>query len=168
MILFLIIAVLTDFKYDRIYNGWIFSGILSGLFFRIQESGWYGAGGALISMLIPFALLYPLYKIGALGAGDIKLLIMSGSFFKAEESVYIIIFSFTIAAILSLIKMTVKRNLKERMQYLLSYLFGTLTTRQWKMYEESPEADARTYKSNKIHFALPVFISVMLRLGGLF
>ena len=157
-----------DFKRDRIYNGWILFGILSGLFFHIQEDGWYGVCSAVIPMLVPFVLLYPIYKIGALGAGDIKLFMVSGSFLTTEQSVHVIIVSFIIAALFSLIKMMSERNGKERMRYLLSYLLETCKTREWKLYDETCVQNTHTYKSNKIHFALPICISVMLGLGGLF
>ena len=157
-----------DFKCDRIYNGWIIFGILTGLFFHMQEGGWYGVCSAVIPMLIPFVLLYPLYKIGALGAGDIKLFMASGSFLTTEQSVHVIIVSFIIAALFSLMKMISERNGKERMSYLLSYLLETCKRREWRLYDETCIQNTRTYKSNKIHFALPICISVMLGLGGLF
>ena len=153
-----------DFKRDRIYNVWILFGILAGLFFHMQEGGWYGV----CSAVIPFVLLYPIYKIGALGAGDIKLFMVSGSFLKTEQLVHVIIVSFIIAALFSLMKMLSEKNCKERMRYLLSYLLETCKTREWKLYEEDSKQNTYAYKSSKIHFALPICISVMLGLGGLF
>ncbi|MCM1386864.1 MAG: A24 family peptidase [Bacillus sp. (in: Bacteria)] len=157
-----------DFKHDRIDNVWILFGILSGLGFRIQEGGWYGVYGAVISMVIPFALLYPIFKIGALGAGDIKLFMAVGSFLQTESLLYVLICSFIIAALFSLMKMISESNFTKRMHYLFSYLSELFTTREWKLYEEIEAQDAHTYKSNKIHFTLPACISVMLGLGGLF
>lgn len=157
-----------DFKRDRIYNGWILFGILAGLFFQMQEGGWYGVCSAVIPMLIPFVLLYPIYKTGALGAGDIKLFMVSGSFLKTEQLFCVIAASFIIAALFSLMKMLSEKNCKERMEYLLAYLLETCMTGEWKLYEEDFKENADAYKSNKIHFALPICISVMLGLGGLF
>ncbi len=157
-----------DFKRDRIYNGWILFGILTGLFFHIQEGGWYGVCSAVIPILIPFVLLYSIYKIGALGAGDIKLFMVSGSFLTTEQLIHVIIVSFIIAALFSLMKMLSEKNCKERMRYLLSYLLEMCKTGEWKLYEEDSQQDTHAYKSNKIHFALPICISVMLGLGGLF
>lgn len=156
-----------DFQHDRIHNGWILAGFLSALAFRIYEWGWYGVCGALIPTALPFILLYPIYKIGALGAGDIKLLMTVGSFLNAESTLRVILYSFIIAAVFSLIKMISESNFKERMRYLFSYLLETLTTGEWKPYGEFFGRDIRTYKSNKIHFALPVCIGAMFTLGGL-
>lgn len=157
-----------DFLYDKIGNGWIVIGILTGLFCRILENGWsaiYGAGAAIV---LSFCLLYPLYKIGALGAGDVKLFFITGSFATVKWQLYCIGISFLVGAVFSIWKMISEENFKERIQYLFSYLLDVLCTRQWKLYGENLKQDSYRYKSNKIHFALPICISVMLGIGGLF
>lgn len=157
-----------DFLYDKIGNGWIVIGILTGLFCRILENGWsaiYGAGAAIV---LSFCLLYPLYKIGALGAGDVKLFFITGSFATVKWQLYCIGISFLVGAVFSIWKMISEENFKERIQYLFSYLLDILCTRQWKLYGENLKQDSYRYKSNKIHFALPICISVMLGIGGLF
>lgn len=128
-----------DFKYDKIFNGWIVVGILLGYFIRIQEGGWHSAWVGCISMVLSFLLLYPVYKIGGLGAGDVKLLMMVGTFTSVEKVLNVIIFSFLIGAVFSIGKIVSERNLKNG---------------NWK-------------KRNKIHFALPICISVMLMSGGM-
>lgn len=168
LILLLIIAVLMDFRYDRIYNGWIILGILLGISLRILGKGLPGIYGAIAAMLLSFCILYPIYKIGALGAGDVKLLVMVGSFVSAGRSLRIIAFSFIIGSVFSIVKMISEENFRERMQYLFSYLADVLCSRQWKLYGENLKDDYKKYKSSKIHFALPICISVMLGLGGLF
>lgn len=168
LFLLLIIAVLMDFKFDRIYNGWILFGSLLGLSFHVWGNGWRGICSAAVSMLFSFSLLYPIYKIGGLGAGDVKLFIMSGSFLSVNRLLYVIFFAFLIGAMISIGKMISEGNFKERMQYLFSYLSDVLCTGQWKLYGENLKQDSRKYKSGKIHFALPICLSVMLELGGLF
>lgn len=168
LILLLIIAVVMDFKYDRIYNGLIIFGILLGLFFRIIKNGWSDIRPAIAAMLLSFCILYPIYKIGALGAGDIKLLIMIGSFESADQIMRVIVLSFIIGAVFSIGKMILEENFKERMQYFFSYLSDVFSTGQWKLYGENLKDDYKKYKSSKIHFALPICFSVMLGLGGLF
>ena len=157
-----------DCVYDKIFNGWIVLGIFIGLFFRILENGWSAAYHAGAIMLLSFCLLYPIYKIGALGAGDVKLFLMTGSFVSLEYQLYFMGISFAVGALFSIGKMISEENFKERMQYLFSYLFDVLCTKQWKLYGENLKQDYQKYKSNKIHFALPICISVMLGLGGFF
>lgn len=166
LILLLIVAVLMDFTYDRIYNGWILFGIMIGLFFRFLEYQWHGLYEAAVSMLLSFVLLYPLYKINGLGAGDVKLFLMLGSFVLREEMLRIMIASFVIGAVFSIGKLISEKNFKERMQYLFEYLLDVFYRRQWRLYGENLRWDYKRHMSNKIHFALPVLLSVALWLGG--
>ncbi|MDD6811324.1 MAG: A24 family peptidase [Lachnospiraceae bacterium] len=168
LLLLLLVAVFTDFIYEKIFNGWIVTGILIGFFFRIIQNGWQGIGYAIATMLLSFVLLYPLYKIGALGAGDVKLFLMTGSFVGMNRQLPMMGISFLAGALFSIGKMISEENFKERMQYLFSYLLDVLRTGQWKLYGENLKQDDQKYNSNKIHFALPVCISVMLGLGGLY
>ncbi len=157
-----------DFAYDRIWNGWILFGMIIGLSFRFLESQWHGLYGAAVSMLLSFVLLYPVYKIGGLGAGDVKLFLMLGSFVTAETLLRIMVSSFVIGAVFSVGKLISEENLRERMQYFFSYLADVFSKRQWKLYGEELRGNYRMYASNKIHFALPVFISAALWMGGFY
>lgn len=168
LVLLLIVAVLMDFKYDRIFNGWIIFGILIGLSFRFRENGVYGVCGAGILMLLSFCIFYPIYKIGGIGAGDVKLFIMVGSFVSADFLLHVFLVSFLFGAMFSIGKMISEENFWERLQYFFSYLTDVFYTRQWKFYGEEFIQDYEKRQSNKIHFALPICISVMLGLGGLF
>ena len=69
---------MADLKTDRIPNGFILLGIFIGL----AGSLWQGAdpGRSVVSLFLAFLLLYPLFKIGALGAGDVKVFMMIGCF----------------------------------------------------------------------------------------
>lgn len=168
LILLLIVAVLMDFAYDRIYNGWILFGIMIGLSFRFLEFQWHGLYGAAVSMLFSFVLLYPLYKIGGLGAGDVKLFLMLGCFVRTEELLRMMTASFIIGAVFSVGKLISEKNFKERMRYLFEYLSGVFYGKQWMPYGEDLRWNYQLYMSNKIHFALPVLLSAALWLGGFY
>lgn len=168
MILLLAVAVRMDFKHDRINNGWILFGILGGFLFQIQKGGKESIYYMGISMLLAFGLLYPIYKIGGIGAGDVKLFLMTGCFLTAERLLYALLFSFLIGAVFSLGKMMREENFKERMQYLFSYLFDVIRTGKWKLYGENLRKGCPKYRRSKIHFALPICLGVMLGLGGLY
>lgn len=168
LILLLIAAVLMDFAYDRIDNGWILFGMMIGLSFRFLEYQWYGFYEAAVSMLLSFILLYPLYKIGGLGAGDVKLFLMLGCFVRWEEQLSMMAVSFIIGAVFSIGKLLSEENLKERMQYLFEYFSDVFYRKHWSVYGENLRWDDQRYRSNKIHFALPVLLSAALWLGGIY
>ena len=165
LLLLLLLATFTDIKTDRIPNGFVMLGIVIG----VLGSLWFGLGiiQTAVSMLIAFLLLYPLFKIGAMGAGDIKVFMMIGSFVKVKELLMILVISFVIGALCSLLKLLSEHNIRERMYYFLSYMSEVVRTRQWKKYGEHTVQDHKQYCRNKIHFTIPVLLSVALRIGGM-
>lgn len=154
-----------DLKTDHIPNGLILFGTIVGM----SGSLWYRLDllQPAASMLIAFALLYPLFKIGALGAGDIKVFIMIGSFVRTKDLIVILILSFVIGAVFSLAKLVIERNGRERLCYLMSYAAEVMRARQWKIYGENMVQDYRLYRSNKIHFTVPILFGAVLRVGGI-
>ena len=130
----LLLATLADLKNDRIPNGFVILGIVIGILCSL----WYGSGirYTVISMFLAFLLLYPMFKIGALGAGDVKIFMMIGSFVGVKELFMVMIMSFVIGALCSLIKLLLEHNGRERLYYFLSYISEVVRTRQWKIYGE--------------------------------
>lgn len=160
----LLLATLADLKSDRIPNGFVMLGIMIGVLCSL----WHGSDirRTVISMLLAFLLLYPLFKIGAMGAGDVKMLMMIGSFVEVKELLMVLVLSFMIGALCSLIKLLSEHNGRERLYYFLSYISEVVKTRQWKIYGKHVVQDYEQYRRNKIHFTIPVLFSVALWMGG--
>ena len=112
-------------------------------------------------MFLAFLLMYPLFKIGTMGAGDIKALIMTGSFMTEKDFLTVLAAAF--GAGFSLMKLIAERNGRERMAYLFSYVLDVAESRRWKLYG----GDYGSYCRNKIHFTIPVLFGAALRIGGL-
>lgn len=129
----------------------------------------YGPGlsHSVISMFLAFLLMYPLFKIGTLGAGDIKVLIMTGSFLVVKEFIAVLLTIFIVAAAMSVGKLLVERNGRERLICLLSYASAVAKSRRWELYGEDLRQDNEAYHSNKIHFTIAVLLGTALRIGGL-
>ncbi len=174
----LMAAVVMDFFFDKIYNEWILVLFVTGMSYTTWSGGFEGFIKALVSMAIPFFLLYPLFMIGVIGAGDVKLLSVMGSFFTVREIFICVLVSFLLGAVFSLLKMAAERNFLQRLRYLLSYVCDVFKTKEWKLYEtqkneftqgNEPKAIKERKERNKakIHFALPIMLSVMLLKGGI-
>lgn len=165
MLLLLFLAAMADLKTDRIPNGFIVIGIMTG----VSGGLWYHSGlwNTVVSVFLTFLLMYPLFRIGVLGAGDVKVFIMISSFLSVSSFLAVLVSAFVIGAVFSLIKLLAERNGRERISYFLSYLSDVLRTRQWKLYGEHMAQDYEQYRRNKIHFTIPVLFSVVLRIGGL-
>ena len=104
----LLYAVYTDMTRTIISNRLIVFGLLCGLVFRIFGEGKAGILVYIVNISIPVILLYLLFCMRALGAGDIKLFSMVGAFISTEQLLQMMMLSFLAGAVLGLVKLLYK------------------------------------------------------------
>lgn len=92
----LLAAAVYDLREGRIPNRLILAGVLLGML-RIAVCR-MAFPPYLIGILIPILFLFPFFSIGALGAGDIKLISMIGFFLSPKEVAFSILLAFAMAA----------------------------------------------------------------------
>lgn len=164
-------AAALDLYKGKISNYLIVAGILAGLV-RL----WYLEGIREIflhipGMMLPVLLLFPLYRIGTVGAGDLKLFSLISCYFSCIETVYCIFVSFLIGAVFSVFLLLWRKNFASRMAHLLFYLKQCISTGHIQFYyldSQGRELSQEIQQSSKLHFAIPIFFSVLLHIGGVF
>lgn len=72
-------AAWIDFRQRRIPNELCLAGILLGVMYHLLTAGLSGAGFSLLSFLLAFAAGFPLWLLGWMGAGDVKLVAAVGA-----------------------------------------------------------------------------------------
>ena len=137
---FLSMAVVTDIQCMKISNRLITCGLLYGLLIQIMGNGYRGVLYFVLNITIPVILLYLLFRMRALGAGDIKLFSVTGSFIATEQLMRVIIYSFVIAAVLGVGKV---------------------------LYLHLGHERIRKEKYTKIHFSIAILLAVILTEGGM-
>ena len=95
------IAVWSDVRTAKISNRLILAGLATGLSFRIWGSGWTGFIMFVVNISIPVILLYLLFLMRAIGAGDIKLFSVAGGLLGTKECLTLIVSAFVVGALLS-------------------------------------------------------------------
>lgn len=95
-------------KDTKISNRLIVSGLIWGLAFRLKGEGSAGLVYFLVNISIPVILLFLLFQMRALGAGDIKLFSVAGSFLTIRQLMYLIVVAFVVAAVLGTGKLVVR------------------------------------------------------------
>ena len=85
----------------------IISGWILGLFNTFQilpDSGICGIGGSLTATVLGFALIFPVYAIGGMGAGDVKMQMgfgaWVGAYYSFGQAQYIVLIAFCWGAII--------------------------------------------------------------------
>ena len=107
---------------------------------------------------------YPLFRIGTIGGGDVKLYAACGGFFPKDKILLFLFFSLLIAALFSLIRFLHKGDLKERFCYLISYAKEVADNGEWTFYWK----DLQEKKKAGICLAGPILLSVLLYVGGFY
>lgn len=165
-VLCLLLAAACGFDYckRKIPNSLAAAVALAGMVFRLRRDG---TGGVLLYLgeaAAIVALLYICFKIGVLGAGDVKLLGAAAGYLPFDKIFLFSFVSLLIAAFISLTKLLINKNFRERLGIFFRYLKdiaekGTL---------QSYPAAGREKKSTSVCLSGPVLLSLLLYLGGVY
>lgn len=154
-------AALFDLKEERIPNLWLLTGLLfsltgQSLFFRDIRSN-----PDFLSALIPLLLLLPFYLLRMIGAGDIKLLMVTGVFMKPGQILRLLLFTFLSASVCAVLHMFFSLSDSddfhpfERFRCLIRYLY----TFRLSGCREPYWRDARA--EEKVHLAVYIFAALI-------
>jgi prepilin peptidase CpaA len=87
------VAVMSDLRHHRIPNLLVLSGLVLGLASQAYSLGLIGLGYGLLGTLIGFAVFLPMYALGGMAAGDVKLMAMVGAFLTPYNTLWGAFFS---------------------------------------------------------------------------
>lgn len=161
--LFLTAACVFDYSKNKIPNYIIlFIGILGML--ENARRGWDEMVLYLAIAGLVMALLYPLFKLGCLGAGDVKLLGVTAGFLPIKKILIFLFVSMLIASVISLIKMLRSEMFWQRVSYFFAYLSDVVRRRALRLYRENLDDD----RDANICLSGPILISILLYLGGVY
>lgn len=161
--LFLVIACLSDYRKGRIPNKLLLAMGIAG------AADSYLCGGAInilyfmLKAVSIILMLYPVFRIGAIGAGDIKLLGICSGFVSKDRILHFLFFSMLIAAVFSIIKMCVKNNFKERLYYLCRYIVNVVKAGDMAAYFTSEEEK----RAAGLCLSGPILCSILMHMGGI-
>jgi prepilin peptidase CpaA len=105
----LIVAAWIDGKQLRVPNWITFPMVLSGLLYSGIVGGWQGLGDGLIGMCVGLATLLPLYAVGGMGAGDVKLMAGIGAWLGATVTWEAFLWSAVVGGLMAVV-MVLKRR----------------------------------------------------------
>ncbi len=157
VMLFLAPAVIFDLRTNKIPNLLILAGYVTGFFYQGICRGYGGVLEGVLGALFPLVVLFPVFHIRGLGAGDLKLLSLAGIFLTLHKSIDCLIGTIFLGGIFAIFKMLYQHNFKERMQYLICYANETRRSKKFGHYAARPQ-DA----GSKLHMSIPILCSALL------
>lgn len=152
-----------DLKDEKIPNSWILTGWLTGFIWQMYLNPKTGIFFFLTGGIIPIMLLFLLFYLHMMGAGDIKLLSVLGGFMGPATILFCIFYSFVCSAILSLTILCICNNFKERFQYFIIYIHQCFQLKQRIPYRLPGKK-----RQEHLHFSVAVLMGILLWIGGFY
>lgn len=161
---FLALACGYDYRYHKIPNYLLILTAAFGVGWRLATEGGMGAVSYVGQAVVTMCLFFPLFKIGAVGAGDVKLFGVAAGYLQLKKILIFCILSLLIAAVISLIKMFKRSIFLKRIKHLADYLKDVAQSGRWKKYPVNDQDKA----SAGICLSGPILISMLLSIGGIY
>ena len=160
------VAIYTDWRYYRIPNACIVIGMAAGLTRTAVSCSWSDLICALAAAAGLFLMFYPFYLLGALGAGDVKLFMMMGchqALIGTDGLIHYMFVTMILAAMISMMKMTVYTQSRGRLLYLIRYLRKVVLTGAVDVYKID-----KTQRHCVVRLSIPAFVSFILLCIGVY
>jgi len=97
----LVVAAVIDGWQLKVPNWITFPMIVTGWIYSTSFFGWPGLGWSVMGTLVGLGLLLPLYAIGGMGAGDVKLLAGVGAWVGGTVTFYAFCLSAIVGAVIA-------------------------------------------------------------------
>jgi prepilin peptidase CpaA len=175
----LITAAAIDFWKLKVPNWLTFplivSGWLLGLGNSIGSGEWAFLGASFALTLVGLALLLPLYAIGGMGAGDVKMQMGFGSWVGAIYGLYagfwIVVYAFAIAAVvggaMALIMIWWRGDFRQNRKNVAEIVGDWFTSKS--VYQVAEKAQARKPRMHLLPYGVPLcigFVGYLLFISG--
>lgn len=149
------IAVISDYRTYKIKNKLNLTFLIIGLLFNLSTNGLDGGKDAILGSIFPL-VVFPLFALKMLGAGDIKAFCAIGSIFGLEQGTYTMLFSFIAGGFIAVFFLIFRKNAVERFNSFWNYLKMCFYIRKLLPYDDFSDPEG------KFRFAYGIFGGVIL------
>jgi prepilin peptidase CpaA len=156
----------------KVPNKLTFPLILSGWLLGLANSfglgaGEGGIGAALAGTALGFLLLLPIYSIGGMGAGDVKMTMgfgaWIGAFYGAQEGPWVILYAFCAGAVIggaiALVMIVARGRYRDNAQHIREILADLFKLKN--ITQASSKANARRPRWHRLPYGVPLCIGFL-------
>lgn len=163
-------AVVFDLSTDTIPNKYLIAGFIFLSFQKIIEVGTVGFGVGVLSGVMPMVILFPLFVLGLMGGGDIKLIGIIGFYLPIDKLMIVLAVSVFVAGFISIVKLIRFGIHGDCISGLMQYLIEKATVVGMQgvlaaMDESYIRMEAEEVTERGIHFSVPLLAAVILVIG---
>ena len=150
-------ASVFDLQSRRIPNTLTFGATAVGLVFAGVTGGISGIGAGLAGWLVAMALWLPIYALGGMGAGDVKLMAAVGMWIGPSGALHAALYAAIAGGVLALVLAVSRGIVRQTFQNV------RLLILHWQVAGFSPHAQLTlaTAKSPRLAYAVPVLIGTV-------
>ncbi|MEW4490842.1 prepilin peptidase [Thalassoglobus sp. JC818] len=132
----LIVAAYIDGKQLKVPNWITFPMVFTGLAYSAWVGGIDGLGAGLWGMTVGLLTLLPLYAVGGMGAGDVKLMAGIGAWLGATVTWHVFIATVVVGAVMAIIMVLWKRAWDKHYGNFLMIIMEFLTVKDPRKLSE--------------------------------
>ena len=159
LLLTLLIALYTDLRWRKVYNGLTIPAMLLGLVWQLYSVGWAGSWIMLRVMLLVFLGLIILFSAGGLGGGDVKLLLAVGLLAAPADRLNIYAWSVICGGVLALLQLLWHRGQLKTVGRFLHGFFLSVFLRA-----PLPELEQKNIEQRKFPYSVAILAGFILSL----
>lgn len=155
----LILAAWIDGRELRVPNWITFPMVLSGLIYSTATGGLEGLGAGLLGMCVGLLTLMPLYSVGGMGAGDVKLMAGIGAWLGWEVTFFAFCVSTVVGAIMAVLMVIWRKSMRHHYENFLLILSEWMVIRN--PVELSKIAAERKPRMLLLPYGIPICIGTI-------
>ena len=110
--------------------------------------------------MVVFVALYLFYKIGMLGAGDVKLYAIASLFLSHQNFLWFLLSSMTIAVVIGVLRLVKQKNVRQRIYYFCSYTAEVIRLGKISLYLS--DLSKTEQRKATVHMAGPMLAGCIL------
>lgn len=151
----LIVAAYIDGKQLRVPNWLTYPMVFSGIIYNTCMFGWAGLWWSVVGMFVGLLCLLPLYAVGGMGAGDVKLMAGVGAWLGWAITLKAFAATAIVGAVMAVVMIWYKKSFVKHYGNLLTILH------EWKTFYKDPrELSRRAAERKPTMFLLPYGIPI--------
>jgi prepilin peptidase CpaA len=153
-----LVAVAWDVATRRIPNTLTFGAAAAAFVVHAYLGGWNGAGMAAAGWVAGVALFFPVFALGGMGAGDVKLLGAVGAWLGPIAAFWVALYSGIAGGLLGLLVAAFSGYLVQAFTNVRSLLM------YWRIVglKPAPDLTLSTHHGPRLAYAVPVFAGLMV------